>query len=121
MPALRANVAIQKIGDAILGAEKDIYAAAKGGIRGQMNVTKAERLGIVERQDGKLKKTRDADWSDYTRALAMNNNGSYSAKRIAGMVGGGFVGASAAGRIVTGGGLYRDSDGEFDVIGIPIV
>lgn len=56
-----------------------------------------------------------------TKALAMNDKGEYSGARIAGMGAAGYMGLSAAGRIASGGGLFRDADGNFDIIGIPIV
>lgn len=43
--------------------------------------------------------------------------GGYSAKKIAGS----YIAASAAGRIATGGGIYKDKDGNTDVIGIPLI
>lgn len=36
-------------------------------------------------------------------------------------IAGGYMGLSAAGRVATGGGLYRDSDGNFDLMGIPFI
>lgn len=32
-----------------------------------------------------------------------------------------FVGASALGRLATGGGIYKDADGNTDIIGIPFI
>ena len=33
----------------------------------------------------------------------------------------GFVGASAFGRLASGGGIYKDADGNTDIIGIPFI
>jgi hypothetical protein len=43
--------------------------------------------------------------------------GGYSAKKIAGS----YIGVSAGARVATGGGLYKDRDGNTDVIGIPFI
>lgn len=43
--------------------------------------------------------------------------GGYSAKKLAGS----YIAASGAARIATGGGVYRDSSGNADIIGIPFI
>jgi hypothetical protein len=48
---------------------------------------------------------------------AWDTFGGYSARKIAGS----YMGVSAAGRIATGGGLYKDKDGNTDVIGVPLI
>lgn len=40
-----------------------------------------------------------------------------SGRRVAGA----FVGASAFGRLASGGGIYKDADGNTDIIGIPFI
>ena len=40
---------------------------------------------------------------------------------IGGTIAGAYMGVSAAGRIATGGGLYKDSDGNTDIIGVPFI
>ena len=40
-----------------------------------------------------------------------------SSRRVAGA----FVGASALGRLASGGGIYKDADGNTDIIGIPFI
>lgn len=47
----------------------------------------------------------------------LNDEGKYSLSRIAGSA----IGVSAAARIVSGGGIYRDKDGNANLIGIPFV
>lgn len=42
---------------------------------------------------------------------------SLSGRRVAA----GFVGASAFGRLASGGGIYKDADGNTDIIGIPFI
>lgn len=41
----------------------------------------------------------------------------YDAKKIAGTA----IGVSMAGRVVTGGGLYKDSNGNFNIPGLPFI
>ena len=63
--------------------------------------------------------------SDLLKSLAYNRNGEASLGNVAqvGVTGalGAYAGVAIPGRIITGGGLYRDSDGNFDIMGIPIV
>lgn len=40
-----------------------------------------------------------------------------SGRRVAGA----FVGASAFGRLASGGGIYKDADGNTDIIGVPFI
>lgn len=80
---------------------------------------KGKKLGINPDVDGFV----DKDITNMQRAksLLLNDDGKYSKARIAGAAAGGLMGMSAAGRIASGGGLYRDSDGNFDVIGVPFI
>lgn len=72
-----------------------------------------KRLGVTD--------PNDLTFGQKMKAIAMNDKGEYSAGRIAGMGAAGIFGLNAAGRIASGGGLYRDSDGNFDLIGIPFI
>lgn len=54
-------------------------------------------------------------------SLLLNDDGSKSTLKIAGASAVGLMGVGAGGRILSGGGLYRDSDGNFDVIGVPFI
>lgn len=57
----------------------------------------------------------DAIWNGVKSAHMVD--GKVSGLRIAGSA----VGVSAAARIVSGGGIYRDKDGNANIIGIPFV
>ena len=48
---------------------------------------------------------------------AWDTIGGYSARKIAGS----YMGVSAAGRLATGGGVYKDKDGNTDLIGVPLI
>lgn len=52
--------------------------------------------------------------------IVMNKGGDewrLSGRRVAA----GFVGASSLGRLASGGGIYKDADGNTDIIGIPFI
>ena len=55
------------------------------------------------------------------KSLYYNKDGSYNKTMIGGSIAGAYIGVSSAGRIATGGGLYRDSDGNFDLMGVPFI
>ena len=60
--------------------------------------------------------------SDWTRVKSVFRNTKDASvnKTAVGLAGvSGIAGVSAAGRIASGGGLYRDADGNFGIIGIP--
>lgn len=61
------------------------------------------------------------DAIDKFKMMHMDSHGAYSGKKIAGTIAGGYMGVSAAGRIATGGGLYKDSNGNFNIIGVPFI
>ena len=96
--------------------DKD-FLVKKGGV--WQATPKGKKLGINPDIDGFV----DKNITNMQRAKSflLNDDGRYSKARIAGAAAGGFMGVSAAGRIASGGGLYRDSEGNFDIIGIPIV
>lgn len=58
-------------------------------------------------------------WSSFKMAHRNHATGEYSAGRIATTAAGLYVGASSVARLASGGGLYRDKDGNTDIIGIP--
>ena len=90
---LRSNTPINKIGKFIMGE-------ADTGVRGTLNaLSKGNGFG-------------DAVKSAYTKS-----NGDLNYKAIAGT----YIGASLAGRVATGGGLYRDSTGNVNVPGVPFI
>lgn len=53
------------------------------------------------------------------KAGLMNDRGEYSRPRMVGATFGVYAGATSIGRIASGGGLYRDADGNFDLMGVP--
>ncbi len=59
------------------------------------------------------------------KAMHLKDNGKINWRQVAktGAVGGavGYGIPATVGRIASGGGLYRDSDGKFDIIGVPII
>lgn len=55
------------------------------------------------------------------KAGLMNDRGQYSKPRQIGAALGVYAGTMSAGRILSGGGLYRDSNGNFDIIGVPFI
>jgi hypothetical protein len=60
-----------------------------------------------------------SNWGRAKSLLYDSKDGEFSYLRAGGVGIAGITGVSAAGRIASGGGLYRDSDGEFNIIGIP--
>lgn len=59
------------------------------------------------------------DWQRFKSLALYDKNNEFSYLRAGGIGIAGITGVSAAGRIASGGGLYRDADGEFNIIGIP--
>lgn len=95
---LRSNEAINKVGKFVMGE-------ADTGIRGTLGAL-SEGKGIGDAlksaygTGGELKGIKDLNW-----------------KAAAGT----YVGAAAAGRILTGGGIYRDSTGNVNVPVVPFI
>ena len=56
---------------------------------------------------------------DMMRLSHTNADGTYSASKIATSAAGAYITGAAAYRIGSGGGLYKDSDGNTNIIGIP--
>ena len=54
--------------------------------------------------------------------IVMNKGKEGDEWRLSGRrVAAGFVGASAFGRLASGGGIYKDADGNTDIIGVPFI
>lgn len=92
---LRSNEAINPIGKFIMGE-------ADTGIRGTLNAM-AKGDGFMDAARGAY--TKNGSWKDP------------NLKAIAGT----YVGVAAAGRVLSGGGLYRDSTGNTNVPVVPFV
>lgn len=80
-----------------------------GGIEATGRVIKGEGFSEAMRNtfgkrgtDGKLLTGDKAGWS-------------------AGKIAGSYIGAAAIGRVATGGGLYRDKNGNTNIVGVPFV
>ena len=90
---LRSNEPINKIGKFIMGE-------ADTGIRGT--------LGAM---------SKGAGFGDAVKKAYTTAEGNLNYKAIAGT----YIGASLAGRVATGGGIYRDSTGNVNVPGVPFI
>ena len=62
--------------------------------------------------------SKGARWDN----IVMNKGKEGDEWRLSGRrVAAGFVGASSLGRLASGGGIYKDADGNTDIIGIPFI
>ena len=117
---LHSNKAIngfKAIGGAAIGAiDKNIIGA---GGRGAKTTARMKRLGLEFDSDSYI--NRDITNMDRLKSVFMKENGDYGKKRIAAGIAGSYMGLSAAGRVASGGGLYKDSDGNTDLIGVPLI
>lgn len=93
--------------DGVTGSINNIFRRPR--LQGPMPADSTEklRMGIF---DG-IKEAHRGD------PKAWDTIGGYSGRKIAGS----YMGVSAAARIATGGGLYKDKDGNTDVIGVPLI
>ena len=104
---LRSN---EKINDAFGGAFRGFYDAFMTSRQKFVNPVTGDVENVYSKM-GSLKagfRAKEGDW---------DNIGGYSGRKIAG----GYMMASGAGRIATGGGLYKDNNGNTDIIGIPLI
>lgn len=61
---------------------------------------------------------KEAQWD----RIIMNKGAGDDEWRLSGKkVAAGFIGASAFGRLASGGGIYKDADGNTDIIGVPFI
>lgn len=114
-----------------LGIIGDMWNAAKNkGLNDVWDMTKRSRKAINSSNtiaNGENSIIRNAFSTDRTKADArwydmVMNKGKEDEWRLSGAkVAGAFVGASALGRLATGGGIYKDADGNTDIIGIPFI
>lgn len=103
----KINGAFGGVLDGLSGSIDNILSPKR--LQGPMpaNATGKLRMGVW---DG----IKDAHRGD---PKAWDTIGGYSARKIAGS----YMGVSAAGRIATGGGVYKDKDGNTDLIGVPLI
>lgn len=130
---LLSNQAINKLSgvanDWILGGVRDAYQAYTKGVmrksQGSATGVKAAGAGFEMLDEGAHAATSQRvrlSAADALREGFRARDGElaisgYSAKRLAGT----YIGASAAGRLLSGGGVYKDKDGSTDLIGLPLI
>ena len=122
---LKSNIAINKIGqDLRRVADRRIMSQDAGMLRSKLgyNGSFMGRDGI-QNASGKTIENWSKDISDKDRLKSMirNKDGSYNKTMIGGAIAGSYVGVSSSGRIASGGGLYKDSDGNTDLMGVPLI
>jgi hypothetical protein len=86
-----------KMGDAMIGGYRDMYRSAQSSLAGGAGYKDAIRQGF--------------------NAGFRNTDGTLNTARVAG----GVATAGVVARVATGGGLYRDRNGSFNVPGIPLI
>ena len=102
--------------------------------KNDMNDAVLKRMAYAKNDEGKIfnKKGNEITFDEYglsdnmsltdrMKMAHMNEDGTYSGSRIAGSALMGYMGVSTAYRLASGGGIYKDSDGNTDIIGIPFI
>lgn len=124
---IKSNIPIGKI-DRGIRNRIDERMVSSGGIRKAMGFKTIHAGEGVYERGGKMLDmggtgSFGSDVSNFDRAKSLyyNKDGSYNKTMIGGTIAGAYMGVSAAGRIATGGGLYKDSDGNTDIIGVPFI
>jgi len=120
-PIMRGNETINLVDDPARYTKAAYKEAIKSGADQRMIAQNEARAKAGK--EALWKEGENGGFSNTQRVKSMfyNSQGKLSKKRVAGVAGAGYMGVSSVGRIATGGGLYRDSDGNFDIIGVPIV
>lgn len=115
------------IGNGVINSVKDFFkreATAAGAIwdYGKLLQTSRYESGTQAFRDavGHVGRKGLSNWQTL-KSMYLKDNGNINWKRVAttGAVGYGIP--STIGRVASGGGLYRDSDGKFDVVGVPLI
>lgn len=119
------NEAINKIGGARVG-KKSFIGDLYGNIQLQKMAKENGNAHLAEAAlvGGQGVRMKNQIGSGYMRGVAntfRKADGSLNYGRTAGAVAGTYMGLSTVGRIASGGGLYRDSGGNFDLIGVPFI
>lgn len=68
-----------------------------------------------------MKKTVELARTQGLSAAVKNTDGTYNYGNMARLGAAGWIGGSVGYRALSGGGLYRDADGNTDIIGIPFI
>lgn len=93
---LHSNSAINSAFDFVAASAKDVGSVASRGFKGEKLFSSEAGKGVLEQ----VYKNADDTWN-------------------VGRIAGSYMVGSAAARVATGGGLYRNRNGNNDIIGIP--
>lgn len=119
MAFLHSNKAIKEVWNSIKGVGENFKKDLDERV-----IKVANKRGEVENAT-KAREANGGNFSNLQRAESLFYNSETGErellKRGGIAIAGGYMGLSAAGRIASGGGLYRDSDGNFDLMGIPFI
>lgn len=99
------------VGDSLRYAKSGRFTSASSNI-GSGGVGMSSNLGPYKKMG-----TWDAIKEGHKAVGDEMSIGGYGVKRMAGS----YIAASSAARVVSGGGLYKDRDGNTDIIGLPII
>ena len=116
--------------DTTLGALGNAIIANGGNEAAVASVfRKMGRNDVFEMVNGKAQLKKDwagmehkyGFWDNMKLAHMDLKTGEYSTKKVLTSAGATYVGGMAAGRILSGGGIYRDKEGNTDIIGLPFI
>jgi hypothetical protein len=100
-------------------AVKHTVQTATRRVQGIANPTMGNRIG--DAVGGGIRDTVSGIKSGQKVSEALTNAYTHNGKTRMDRVAGTFVGASAAARVATGGGLYKDRNGSTNIIGLPFL
>ena len=125
------NSLTKSIGNFFGGASSSFINGVR---KSTMNDDVLKTMGYTKNGDGRIFNKKgdeitfdnygfadDMSFTDRMKMAHMNEDGTYSGSRIAGSALMGYMGVSTAYRLASGGGIYKDSDGNTDIIGIPFI
>ena len=123
--------ATRLVGNGVIDSVKDFFKREAGAAGAVWNAGKAienarYKSGSQAFRDaiGEVGENGLTSWQTI-KSLHLKDDGKLNWKQVArtGAVAGavGYGIPATVGRIASGGGLYRDSDGKFDIIGVPII
>ena len=109
-------------GETVKGAQKilDAYEKSNNPVFSFFNMI-GSIMGRANRQGSTTMNAVANDGLEGLWKSVKDDKGDYSFGKIGLAAGGVYMGGSTVGRIASGGGIYKDADGNTDIIGLPFI
>ena len=116
---------VDAFGDVLSKAGKNFGDAMESAVTGKKTNGTNEAISSISNFTGAAEAAgrfmRSGNFSEALSDTFKHQSGDMKGQLNVGKIAGSYLGAAAAGRVITGGGVYKDGQGRTNLVGVPFV